>query len=131
MDRALGELQFRWGEILLESQPHFSSGHISACAYPFFCQIVLFIVHTTQNSHEHRYSGTTQAILIVFTLCPKLINHSSRIPYVFQLLFSISSISIPENGNLGVVFLAIKRDSHYFKKLLVLIHVSYSYHIGF
>lgn len=75
--RALRERYLGGGKILLESRAHFSNGHISACVYPFFCQIMLFIAHTTQNSHERQYSLTTQAeIFIVFTLYPTIINHS-------------------------------------------------------
>lgn len=74
--RAFREHYLGGEKIPLEFQAHCSNGHISACAYPFFCQIVLFIAHTTQNSHEGQYSQTTQAAFIVFTLYPTLINHS-------------------------------------------------------
>lgn len=56
MLRTLREFYLGGGMILLESQAHFSNGHISACAYPLFCQILLFTAHTTQNSHECQYS---------------------------------------------------------------------------
>lgn len=68
MGRALRECYEGGGKILLESQAHFSNGHISACAYPFFCQIVLFIVHTTQNSHEHQYSELL-VLSLLYLLC--------------------------------------------------------------
>lgn len=75
--RALRECYLGGGKILLESQAHFSNGHISAYVYPFFCQIVLFIAHATQNSHGNQQSLTNQTeIFIVFTLYPTLINHS-------------------------------------------------------
>lgn len=82
--RALRECYLGGGKILVESQGHFSNGHISACVYPFFCQFVLFTAHTTQNSHEYQYSLTTQANFIVFTLYPTIVNHSPWIPEAFQ-----------------------------------------------
>lgn len=75
MGRALREYYVREIDILLEFQAYFTNDHGSVQAYPLFCQIVFAIAYIIQNSHKHQYSLITQAIFIVFTLCPTLINY--------------------------------------------------------
>lgn len=53
-------------KILLGSRAYFSNGRISACAYPFFCQIVLFIAHTTQNSHSANIQNYSSCIYCIY-----------------------------------------------------------------
>lgn len=75
MGRALREYCLREIDTLLEFLAYFTNDHVSAQAYPLFCQIVFFIDHIIQNSHKNQCSLITPAIFIVFTLCPTLRNY--------------------------------------------------------
>lgn len=124
--RALRECYLGERKILLKSQAYSSNGHISVYAYPFSCQIVLFIAQTTQNSHERQYSE-----LLNLYFCIYIVSHPhkplSLIPCTSIALFYFKHFNSRE-GKLGIVLLPIKKRLSllFSKNLFFHIHVNYS-----